>query len=80
MWLDTLGKWKSGCWVVFASGITLPSGTWCRTVGPVVMGQNMWSLECLSCAVESRPVKSRHAGCFLSYGCLSDHSYITPDM
>jgi hypothetical protein len=37
MWLDTLGKWKSGCWVVFARGITLPSGTWCRTVGPVVM-------------------------------------------
>jgi hypothetical protein len=37
MWLDTLGKWKSGCWVVFARGMTLPSGTWWRTVGPVVM-------------------------------------------
>lgn len=35
IWLDMLGKWKSGCWVVFERGITLPSGTWWRTVGPV---------------------------------------------
>jgi hypothetical protein len=80
MWLDTLGKWKSGCWVVFARGITLPSGTWCRTVGPVVMCQNMWFLEFLSYAVQHGHLKSGHDGYSLRYGSLSDHSNIKPDL
>jgi hypothetical protein len=77
MWLDTLAKWKSGCCVVFARGITLPSGTWCRTVGPVVLCQNTRSVEILLCWYNDTS-EFGHGSCSLSYSRLRETSHIIP--